>query len=683
MVEACNYITVAFRLFSPRPKRSRRDQSKMIAPTALAVFCKRHPDYPFRLDDVIDRVVARTIDFNTWESAWEGISCCRDQLAEAAVQTEPISTPIPLQRPQWQYLDGDHWRPAADEYTMSLEHAYSLGHSSCEVTVGHHIYDVDVEKRSQRNRATGVERSLRRVMVVDRDATVNHLRIIHALQQEQIACLSKQLSEQQALSQELSKRKTEDQEQIKMLSQQLSEQQAFYHNQLSEQRAANQEQNRMRRSLSQRLSGKQALCNQLLEQEAADQEQIKRLSEQLSEQQLLSQALSDHKAIDNSKIEHLGEQLCKQRALAERLSKQKAEEQGQMRFLSQHLSAQRAQCQQLSEQKAEYQEQNRRLSQELLKQQLLSQQLSEQKTVEQETVRVLTQQLSERKEIEQRHLVSLSHQLTSQLLSRLPDVDTASPAGCALHGTVPPLVYSALSNLFLASMTRHREARRSDNFCDPPQVEITRISEIMNPYLQGLYRHAREGLARRRPSGCAPPDGISAFKCAVADGHTSLNEYLLFHGCPMGAVESIVENGLDPQRGGEATGKLFGTGAYFAENASKSDFCTTCSECSSCRACKHPQAERCIFVVRVLLGQTKVVTDQVWKDYAEKKKDCRSWKRAPEDCDSVTAENLQNGGMVDHREFVVYKEQQSLVRFLIHYRHKSDCECHNCKYRRS
>ncbi|CAE7716867.1 unnamed protein product, partial [Symbiodinium necroappetens] len=398
----------------------------MIAPTALAVFCQGHPEYCFRLDDVIDRVVARTIDFNTWESAWEGISCCREQLAEAAVQTEPISTPIPLQKPQWQYLDGDHWRPAADEYTMSLEHACNLGHSSCEVTVGHHIYDVDVEKHTQRNRATGVERSLRRVMVVDRDATVSHLRIIHALQQEQIACLSKQLSEQQALSQqffglvaagteqmerlakhlsehqalsqELSKRQAEDQEQIKMLSQQLSEQQAFYHNQLSEQRAANQDQNRMRRSLLQKLSEKQALCNQLLEQKAADQEQIKRLSKQLSEQQLLSQALSEHKAIDNSKIQHLGEQLCKQRALAEKLSKQKAEEQGQMRFLSQHLSAQRAQCQQLSEQKAEYQEQNRRLSQELLKQQL-------------------------------------------------PDVDTASPAGCLLHG----------------------------------KVEITRISEIMNP----------------------------------------------------------------------------------------------------------------------------------------------------------------------------------------------------------
>ncbi|CAE7828606.1 Tnks [Symbiodinium sp. CCMP2592] len=648
----------------------------MIAPTAFAVFCKGHPDYWFRLDDVIDRVIASTIDFNTWESAWEGISCCREQVAAAAVQTDPISAPIPLQRPQWEYLDGDKWRPAAEEFTVSLEHAHNAGHSSCEVSLGHHIYDVDVEKYSQRNRATGVGRRLRRVMVVDGDATVNHLRIIHALQQEQISCLSKQLSEQHALSQqffelvaagtkqmervakhlseqqelsrELSRQKTEDQEQIKRLSQQLSEQQAFDHTQVSEQKAA-------------------------------DQEQIRRLSKQLSEQQSLSQALSENRAVDNSKIKHLCEQLCKQRALAERLSKQKAEE---LRCLSQHLSEEQAQCQQLSEQKAEYQEQNRRLSQQLSKQQLLSQQLSEEKAAEQEQVRILAQQLSERKAVEQQHLRSLRQQLTIQLLSRLPDVDTASPAGCGLyHWDVPALMHSALCSVFVASMTRHRESLQSDQFCDPPQVEITRIREIMNPYIQGLYRHAREGLARSRPAGCEPPHGISAFMCDY--GHVNLNEYLLFHGCPSGAVDSILEKGLDPQRGGEAAGNMFGTGAYFAENASKSDFYTTCSECSSCKDCKHPQAERCILVVRVLLGETKVVTAQVRKDYAEKKKDFRSWKRAPEGCDSVTAENLQNGGVVDHREFVVYKEQQSLVRWLIYYRHKSDCECHNCKYRRS
>ena len=544
--------------------------------------------------------------------------------------------------------------------------------------------------------------------------------------------LSEHLSEQQALAQELSKQYAEDQEQIKALTRQLSEQQAFYQNQLSEQnaadqehirssqqafsrelseqKAADQEQNRIS-SLSQELSEQQALSKRLFEQNAADQEQIKYLSKQLSEQQSLSQELSEQKAADKRKmehlheqlckqrslskqlseqkaadsgrIEHLSEQLCKQRSLSERLSKQKADDQEQMRRLSQQLSERQAQCQQLSEQKAEYQEQNRCLSQQLSKQQLLSQQLSEEKAAEQKQVRILTQQLSERKAVEQQHLKSLSQQLTTQLLSRLPDIDTAS-VGCALlHWNVPPLVHSALSNLFLASMTCHREAIGSDQFCDPPQVEITRICEIMNPYIQRKYRHAREGLVRRRPSGCAPPPEISAFNCAVADGHVSMNECLLFHGCPMGAVESIMENGLDPQRGGEGVGSAFGSGAYFAENASKSDFYTTCSQCCSCKDCKHPQAERCIFVVRVLLGETKVVTGQVLKDYKEKKQECRSWKRAPEGCDSVTAENRQNGGVVDHREFVVYKEQQSLVRWLIYYRHKSDCECHNCKYRRS
>ena len=217
-------------------------------------------------------------------------------------------------------------------------------------------------------------------------------------------------------------------------------------------------------------------------------------------------------------------------------------------------------------------------------------------------------------------------------------------------------------------MTQHRESARSDQFCDPPKVEITRLCESINPNIADQYRQARKLLAERRLDGCTPLLGITAFKCAVEDGHVNLNEFLVFHGCPFGAVQSILEKGLDPQRGGEAAGHLFGTGAYFAENASESDFYTTCSECSSCRGCKHPEAERCILVVRVILGETKAVTTE----------DCKSWRRAPDGYDSVTAQKRSDGGVLDHREFVVYKEQMALLRWLIFYRHKTDCECHNC-----
>ena len=50
-----------------------------------------------------------------------------------------------------------------------------------------------------------------------------------------------------------------------------------------------------------------------------------------------------------------------------------------------------------------------------------------------------------------------------------------------------------------------------------------------------------------------------------------LNEHLLFHGASPSVLEKICKGGFNPQRGGEATGKLFGVASYFAANSSKSD----------------------------------------------------------------------------------------------------------------
>ncbi|CAE7474820.1 unnamed protein product [Symbiodinium microadriaticum] len=116
---------------------------------------------------------------------------------------------------------------------------------------------------------------------------------------------------------------------------------------------------------------------------------------------------------------------------------------------------------------------------------------------------------------------------------------------------------------------------------------------------------------------------------------------------------------------------MFGIGTYFAENASKSDFYTTCEDCHTCRDCKHAEQERCILVARVLLGETQVTKSR-----------CDSLRRAPDGYDSITAEKRERDGIVDHMEFITYKEQNALVRWLIYYRHKSDCPCHNCRYRR-
>ena len=126
--------------------------------------------------------------------------------------------------------------------------------------------------------------------------------------------------------------------------------------------------------------------------------------------------------------------------------------------------------------------------------------------------------------------------------------------------------YQALHAMFHESMTMHREDHASRIWCDPPQVDILGIQEVINSKTQKPYELARIGVVN--DANCPPIQGISAWKlCNEKAAEVCSNEYLLFHGCPVGAIESICRNGFDPQLGG-ATGKMFGLGTYFAENAS-------------------------------------------------------------------------------------------------------------------
>ena len=79
----------------------------------------------------------------------------------------------------------------------------------------------------------------------------------------------------------------------------------------------------------------------------------------------------------------------------------------------------------------------------------------------------------------------------------------------------------------------------------------------------------------------------------------------------------------------------------------------------------------------MLLGESFSVTDQAVSGCI----------RAPERPDgelyeSITAQAKDNGGRVDHMEFVSFEKQLSLVQYLIYYRHREHCSCHNCKQRR-
>ncbi|CAE6973517.1 TNKS [Symbiodinium sp. CCMP2592] len=239
----------------------------------------------------------------------------------------------------------------------------------------------------------------------------------------------------------------------------------------------------------------------------------------------------------------------------------------------------------------------------------------------------------------------------------------------------------ALTEMFHASMVKHRVSSRSGCWCSAPRVSVTRICELFHADKQQEYEQARRARCARGANDCTRIHGMTAMKCEVPPYWKDMNEYLLYHGTSFRKAEGILRTGFDPQRGGDMTGSLFGKGTYFAQNASKSDFYTTCSECASdnFKECRHAQGERCILVARVLLGESFVETALTV--------DTKHWIKAPDQPDgtphdSVTGACRADGGVVDHMEFVVFKESRMHVQFQIFYAHVASCNCSNCIHRR-
>jgi hypothetical protein len=142
-----------------------------------------------------------------------------------------------------------------------------------------------------------------------------------------------------------------------------------------------------------------------------------------------------------------------------------------------------------------------------------------------------------------------------------------------------------------------------------------------------------------------------------------LNEFLLYHGAPSDVIKRLQLQGLDPRYAGEHAGKMFGSGLYFATNSSKSDLYTK----------PDGGGLRCLLVVRVCLGEPHRASDS-----------CSNMKRPPERPDacgplsSVVGLKLTEGGKLQHREYVVYRETQTLPQYAVWYRHSATCKCTHC-----
>ena len=223
-------------------------------------------------------------------------------------------------------------------------------------------------------------------------------------------------------------------------------------------------------------------------------------------------------------------------------------------------------------------------------------------------------------------------------------------------------VYQYLSHEFHRTRTRHRGPNNGDPHRDAPEYEILRIMRVKAPRLQEKYLAEVQDMAGLCQRSVTEVE-IDALHVNSFEG-LDMNEFLLYHGAPSELVQSrLLMQGLDPRYAGDHFGKLFGAGIYLASNSSKSDIYTE----------PNAAGERCVLVVRACLGETH-----------QGQEPCRTALRPPERPDgrgalsSFAAVTLADGGCVEHPEYIVYKETETLVEYAIWYRHSSRCRCTHC-----
>lgn len=233
-----------------------------------------------------------------------------------------------------------------------------------------------------------------------------------------------------------------------------------------------------------------------------------------------------------------------------------------------------------------------------------------------------------------------------------------------------------VENLVEQTVASHREEIRSPVFCPAPVLSVVSVQEIVNSKLVNRYIAALDDIQQKRqPEGCRSIPQLANLKLssmARCAGEADLNEHFAFHGCTTEVRKTqIFMEGFDPQRGGEGAGRLFGVASYFAANISKADIYT--DELGALPSSRAPRnSPRQVILARLCLGKSfRTLTPH------------RDWHRAPDGYDSVWADCLSEGGCVDHREMMVYKEQQALPLFLVTYVHEcpQECLCAECRKR--
>lgn len=225
-----------------------------------------------------------------------------------------------------------------------------------------------------------------------------------------------------------------------------------------------------------------------------------------------------------------------------------------------------------------------------------------------------------------------------------------------------------LERSVLASRAQHRNKPGSKKWCALPDIVVNRIEEVFNPRLLEKYtlelQHL-QGLSRDGSSSidCQLPNHVIKLEPSFG---VNLNEFFLYHGAE--CHDDICRAGFDPRRGGQQAGKMFGRGSYFAENFSKADLYAGPEPFVCCKE------EICVLIVRVALGES-YGTEEAMPDIMLPP----DREDADHPYDSVWAKTRDDGGSVDHREYVIYNGAQALPSFRVWYSHKGHCACARCK----
>eukprot|EP00929_Paragymnodinium_shiwhaense_P105209 TRINITY_DN70138_c0_g1_i1.p1 TRINITY_DN70138_c0_g1~~TRINITY_DN70138_c0_g1_i1.p1 ORF type:complete len:393 (-),score=59.25 TRINITY_DN70138_c0_g1_i1:253-1431(-) len=263
-------------------------------------------------------------------------------------------------------------------------------------------------------------------------------------------------------------------------------------------------------------------------------------------------------------------------------------------------------------------------------------------------------------------------------LEALADRLFALPAHALSPDTTTPCVVEDLSpsdpreqwlrSQFLSAWEPHRLAYNSAEMCERANIEVLLIVEYYNPQLASDYRYELSRMAAARSSAPDPvPELDNAIRVRTLLGGSSLNEALLYHGCPMEAMEAVSDEGFDPRLAGMNAGAAFGRGCYFTTRASKADYYTEPG------IWKGLPGFRFMLVSRVALG---AVAEQTAYNKALVRPPAND---SGASFHSVLGVPRLRGGCVDHDEFVVYERKQSVLQYIILYRHVDGCVCRTCR----